>query len=290
MQAKKTLHIPGTHLGEGPVWDHRTQQLWWVDITPGLLHCFDPKTKENKSYSLGQMLGAAVPCQEGGFVLALQHGLGFFSPETGDLKIITDPEHDRPLNRFNDGKCDPAGRFWAGTMMITPPREAEGSLYCLDTDLRVEKKLSGIKISNGLAWTKDNSTFYYIDTLTQKLQAFEYDLRSGAISRGETVLKFLPEEFPDGMCIDDQDNLWIAFYGSSKVSCYNPRTGRQLAQIDVPAERTTSCAFGGKELDTLYITSAAEKGDPLGGALFSLQPGVKGRPCNFFCRATLILE
>ncbi|MFT4972242.1 MAG: sugar lactone lactonase YvrE [Saprospiraceae bacterium] len=169
MQAEKVLHIPNTQLGEGPVWDYRNNILYWVDIMNGLLHGFDPKNGSHHSHKFDQYLGAAVPCEDGQFILAMQHGFALFNPITKKLQPIANPESDLPNNRFNDGKCDPAGRFWAGTMAM-PGGPPTGSFYCLNNDLKVEKKLTNIHISNGLDWTTDGQKLYYIDTLTHKVQ------------------------------------------------------------------------------------------------------------------------
>lgn len=281
MKATPFLHIPNTSLGEGPVWDYRTQQFWWVDIPNGILHCHDYQSAKNKSYQMGQMLGSVVPCENGDLILSMQHGFVFFNPETEKLAPITDPEAHLPDNRFNDGKCDPAGRFWSGTMRINRPRLPTGSFYCLDNKLEVSKKLSNIIVSNGLAWNKAADKMYYIDTHTLKVQAFHYDLATGDIEKEKDALVF-EGIFPDGMCIDENDNLWIAFFRSGKVICFNPETGEKLEEIEVPASKTTSCAFGGEDLDTLFITSAANEGEPLGGAIFSIKPGVRGLKANFF--------
>ena len=281
MQAEPILQIKNTALGEGPVWDYRTQKLWWVNIPHGLIHHFDPKTGENRTYSVGQMVGGAIPCKSGGLILAMQHGFAFFDPSTGGLKHITDPERHLPLNRFNDAKCDPKGRLWAGTMAINPPRGAVGALYCLDTDLTLTKKVSDIKVSNGLAWTKDAKKMFYIDTRQFKMMSFDYDLETGNIENQQDFLNF-GSELPDGMTIDENDNLWAAFYLGGKVVCFDSRNGKTLDQIDVPARCTTSCTFGGEDLDTLFITSGMKEGDELGGALFAVQPGVKGRKADFF--------
>ena len=281
MKAVPFIHIKNTLLAEGPVWDYRTQELWWVDIPKGLLHCHHYKSGNNRSYSIGQMLGAAVPCEGEGFILAMQHGLAFFNPKNEMLNLINDPESDLPDNRFNDGKCDPAGRFWAGSMRINRPRKPTGSLYCIDKSLQVSKKLSDIKVSNGLAWTKDAQKMYYIDTHSLKVQAFFYDVTRGEIEKEKDALVF-EELYPDGMCIDENDNLWIAFYGAGQVLCFDPRTGQMLEEVKVPASCTTSCCFGGVHLGTLFITSAAKEGEDLGGAIFAVQPGVRGKKASFF--------
>ncbi len=281
MKAEPILHIKNTALGEGPVWDYRTGKLWWVNIPHGLIHHYDPKTGKNTTYSVGQMVGGAIPCKSGGLILAMQHGFAFFNPETGEMKNIIDPESHLPLNRFNDVKCDPKGRLWGGTMAINPPRDAVGALYCLDADLTLTKKVSDIKVSNGLAWTKAADKMFYIDTRQFKMMSFDYDLETGNIENQQDFLNF-GSELPDGMTIDENDNLWAAFYLGGKVVCFDSRNGKILDQIDVPALCTTSCTFGGDDLDTLFITSGMKEGDELGGALFAVKPGVKGRKADFF--------
>jgi len=282
MKAESVLQVPNTLLGEGPVWDYRSQELWWVDITNGLLHCYRPQNNSNQSYSIGQMVGGVIPCDKSGLILGMEHGFAFFDPQTETLEPIADPENHLPQNRFNDAKCDPAGRLWAGTMMIAEPRKKTGSLYCLDSTLLVIKKLSGITVSNGLAWNKAADKMYYIDTPTQIIQAFSFDISTGNIERLTNALTF-DKVLPDGMCIDEDDHLWVAFYGASKVGCFDPETGQQLAEIEVPAQNTTSCAFGGEDLETLYITSArADENDKWGGNLFEVKPGVRGNKADFF--------
>jgi sugar lactone lactonase YvrE len=282
MQAESILQIEHTLLGEGPVWDYRTNKLWWVDIPNGLIHCYNPENGNNQTVELGQMVGAAIPCENSDdLLLATQNGFAFFNPITKKLDPISDPESGKPLNRFNDGNCDPAGRLWAGTMAIDPPRDAVGALYRMDADLSVTKMVSDIKVSNGLAWTKNAEKMFYIDTRQFKMMSFDYDLETGHISNKKDFLVF-ENDLPDGMTIDENDNLWIAFYLGGKVVCFDSNNGEKLDEIKVPALCTTSCTFGGENLDTLYITSGAKEGDELGGALFAVKPGVKGRKANFF--------
>lgn len=282
MKAEKVLHLPNTQLGEGPVWDYRKKILYWVDIMNGLLHGFDPATNNHHSYKFNQFLGAAVPSTDNRFILAMQYGFAFFNPITNKLTPLIDPESELPLNRFNDGKCDPSGRFWAGTMEM-PGGRPTGSLYQLEQDLTVSKKLTNIHISNGLDWTKDGKKMYYIDTLTHKVQSFFYDQTTGAIEKEKDLFHFKEGvEYPDGMTLDANDNLWIAFYDLGKVVCFDGQNGNRLTTVEVPASLTTSCAFGGEDLDTLFITTAAKKKEELGGALFAVKPGVKGRKAHFF--------
>ena len=283
LKAELLIHVPETKLAEGPVWDHRDQSLWWVDIPNGKLYQYRPDSQSHTSYAVGHALGAAVPREQGGFVLALANGFAFFDPQTETLKSLVDPEEDLPHNRFNDGKVDPAGRFWAGTM-DTQEKDQTGSLYCLSPGtLQVDRVLVNLSISNGLAWTRDVKTMYFIDSPTQCVQAFDFDLEGTLLSNRREVLHFDPAfGTPDGMTIDGEDRLWIAFWEGSKVACFDPISGKQLDQIDIPARRITSCTFGGEKWDTLYITSAAKEGDPLGGAIFKASPGVQGSPVTLF--------
>jgi len=281
MKVEPIIKIENTILGEGPVWDYRTDELLWVDIPNGLIHSCNLENKTCTTDNIGQMVGAAIPCDNGHLLLAMQHGFAFFNRATKKLHHIADPESDLPRNRFNDGKCDPAGRLWAGTMSIDPPRDAVGCLYRLDIDLKVTKILSDIKVSNGLAWTMAANKMFYIDTRQNKMMSFDYDNGSGDIENQQDFLVF-DKELPDGMTLDENDNLWVCFYLGGKVVCYDSSTAKELQVIEVPAYCTTSCTFGGENLDTLYITTGAYKKSDLGGTLFAVKPGVKGLKANYF--------
>lgn len=270
-------------LGEGAIWQARDQRLYWVDIQPGRLHIFDPREGSDRAFELGQMVGTVVPRTRGGVMLALQHGFAAFDPQTGKLQPWTDPEEHLPRNRFNDGKCDPAGRFWAGTISLDhEPRAA--SLYCLEPNGRVHTKLSGVTNSNGIAWSLDRTSMYYIDTPTSQVTAFDFDMATGSLGPPRTVIT-VPANLgkPDGMTIDAQGLLWIAHWEGGCVGRWDPQSGRLLETIPVPARRVTSCAFGGPHLDELYITTARiglTASDlalqPLAGGLFRARPGVAG--------------
>lgn len=281
MKIEPILKIENTILGEGPVWDDQSNELRWVDIPNGLIHSCNMSKQTIQTDAIGQMVGAAVPCENGDWLLAMQHGFAFFNPTTKGLNKISDPESKLPLNRFNDGKCDPAGRFWAGTMSIDPPRNAVGSLYLLESDLTVCKMISDIKVSNGLAWNKAANKMFYIDTRQFKIMSFDFDLSTGDITNQDDFLVF-DGALPDGMTIDEHDNLWVCFYLGGKVVCFDSNTGKKLEEILVPAFCTTSCTFGGEDLDTLFITTGILEGDELGGTLFAVQPGVRGRKADYF--------
>lgn len=270
-------------VGEGALWDEQAQVLYWVDIMSNALYVYDPATGQNRHYDIGQHVGTVVLRRSGGVMLALANGFAEYDLASGKLTILSDPESHLPSNRFNDGKCDPGGRFWAGTMAYTN-QSTQGSLYRLDADLSVHKMLGNIAISNGIVWSHDKRTMYYIDTFAHNVRAFDYDNASGDISNERVVIPESPEmRMPDGMAIDANGNLWVAHFGGGCVRCWNPHTGQLIDQIDLPARQITSCAFGGEKLDTLFITSAALGLDtaalakqPLAGSLFSVKPGVTG--------------
>ena len=222
-------------------------------------------------------------------MLALKNGFASFDLETEQLTLIADPETHLPGNRFNDGKCDAAGRLWAGTMGIEP-KSASGHLYSLHPDLTVHRHLDNLTISNGLAWSLDHQTMYFIDSPTQQVVAFDFNLEMGTLSNQRVVIE-IPKEagLPDGMTIDSDGKLWIALWGGSQVAQWDPVSGQCLRQIPVPASQVASCAFGGPNLDVLYITTARIglsptdlATQPQAGGLFKTQPGVRGVPAYEF--------
>jgi sugar lactone lactonase YvrE len=272
----------GAALAEGPMWDDREGVLYWVDILRGQVHRADPASGADAAFSVGQPVGTIVLREAGGLMLAVREGFAAFDPETEVLTPIADPEAHLPGNRFNDGKCDPGGRFWAGTMAFSAEPGA-GALYRLDPDFRVHKMLENVTISNGLAWSSDHLTMYYIDSQPGTVSAFDYDLSTGAIQNRRIVIRV--EEglgLPDGMAIDADDKLWIAHYGGGCVRRWDPDTAEILETIPVPAANATACAFGGSDLGDLYITTAGGdnpdqlRADPQAGNLFVARPGVSG--------------
>ena len=280
----------GAKLGEGALWHLQGQRLFWVDILGQTVFVYDPINRINRSINVARDVGTIVPRRSGGVMLAVKGGFVSLDLQTEEVKEIAMVEADKPGNRFNDGKCDPGGRFWAGTMAydFTP---GSGSLYCMDDDLSVRKALANVTISNGLVWTQDETTMYYIDSGTSQIAGFDYDKRRGVISNRRTVVE-IPAEAGvlDGMCIDVNANLWVAIYGEGEVRCWAPSNGELLEKVEVPgAKLTTSCAFGGRDLDELYITSASEgltseeqDEQPQAGSLFVARPGVTGMPAFEF--------
>ena len=271
-------------VGEGAIWDARRQRLLWVDILGHLLFVYDPATGQNRGINLLQAVGTVVPRMKGGVVVALHNGFAHLDPDTERMTPIADPEADLPGNRFNDGKCDPAGRLWAGTMAFDGMRDRErGALYCLDADGSVTRKLGRVSISNGIVWSADARTMYFVDTVRNDVRAYDYDLDTGAIANERVTVRNDGDGHFDGMTIDAEGKVWIALFGGGAVKRYDPESGEQLATIELPVRCVTSCAFGGPDLDQLYVTSASYRltaaelaEQPLAGSLFRAAPGVRG--------------
>lgn len=307
----------GAVLGEGPVWHEG--RLWFVDIDLGTLNRFDPETGRCESRPVGPRLGCAVPGEDGLWRVAFSNSIGAFDWNTGRLDVLAEPEKGRVKNRFNDGKCDPKGRFFAGTMSAAVDEIGAGTLYRVDFaaggERRVGRKPSDgqeaksgdgqermsapdraacipivphVTISNGLAWSPDGRRFYHTDCLTYRIDVYDYDLDRGLPS-GRRELVRIPETvgMPDGFCMDAEGHLWVALWEGGAVLRLDGRTGAILARVDLPVSLVTSCAFGGEGLRDLYITTATvglspaqRASQPLAGALFRMRPGVPGCPVS----------
>ena len=270
-------------IGEGALWNSAEQVLYWVDIMGNKLHVHDPSGDPDRVMDIGQPVGTVVVRAGGGLMLALKDGFAAFDPQSGELDLLHDPEAHLPENRFNDGKCDPGGRFWAGTMAIDPV-EGAGALYCMEADLSVRKVLGGVSISNGIVWSLDGTRMYFIDSLRYDVQVYDYGVETGTIDN-ERVAFRVPREvgLPDGMAIDAEGMLWIAHFDGAKVCRWHPDSGEILQTIELPVSKTTSCAFGGPDLETLYITSGSlgmtdeeKEREPHAGGLFAARPGCRG--------------
>lgn len=272
-----------SELGEGALWDYRNGLLLWINIEGQIVNFYNPTTSDNREMFTGQKIGTVVPAESGKYVVALQKGIYFFDKETGAKSKITDPESDIKDNRFNDGKCDPNGRFWAGTMSMVGKKNT-GSLYRLDKDQSAHKMVDDVSISNGIVWSLDGTRMYYIDTPTQEVKSFDFDQETGKISNPQVAVEISKDlGAPDGMTIDEEGHLWIALWGGAAVGCWDPETGKLIRTIAVPAKNVTSCAFGDDDLETLYITTARVgtsdeelQSYPHAGGVFKVRPGVKG--------------
>ena len=275
-------------LGEGPVWRSETNDLVWVDIESSKVFCFSPSKGQNRSWNVGEKVGLAVPSQKGDLILGMTIGLARLDMQSGDVSPIIDPEKDYVNNRFNDGKVDPEGRLWAGTMGLDEA-PGVGSLYRLNRNLSIDKLFGNVSISNGMAWSADRKSFYYIDSPTRQIAVFDCDMNSGIVSNRRVAFE-LPDGmgYPDGMCIDNEGMLWVSLWQGWGVGRFDP-CGELLCKIEVPVECVTSCCFGGENWDELYITTSSRDLDeegrikqPLAGGVFRCKPNISGPPTNLF--------
>ncbi len=267
--------------GEGPIWWNGA--LYYVDIEGHEVHRYDPVSGEERSWNVGQRVGTVVPREAGGLVIAGDHGLFFLDEESGELSPIADPEADKPDNRFNDGKCSPDGRFFAGTISLVK-KTGDARLYRLDPDLSLHEAFGPVTNSNGIVWSGDGKTVYYIDTPRREVLAFDYE--DGQLRNPRTAVSTEAiDASPDGMTIDADDHLWVAFCHGACVVCYDPISGNELRRVELPCLETTACAFGGPELCDLYVTTGIHKSvvEEHAGRLFVVRGlGVQGvQSCAF---------
>ena len=268
-------------LGESPFYDSRTKTISWVDIPKGIIYTQTIDGRKD-SFCLGQAIGSAIPAEkEGSYILAATDGL--YLLEKGKATLIKSlKDFYEPYQRSNDAKADSLGRLWFGSSVDDGIHEASGNLFLLDGK-NVICKEANTKISNGMAWRSDNKKFYFSDTLQKAVFSYDYDLASGQISNKKVL--FTPEEgkgLTDGMCIDAEDNLWVAFWGGSRIEKRSGKDGSLLAVVNVDAKNITSCCFMGDNLDTLFITTSGNgltgKHD---GCLFTCKLDVCGKKCDY---------
>jgi len=271
-------------LGECPVWSAAEQALYWVDINAPSLNRFDPATGHNTAMAMPRSIGCFALRKSGGFVVALRDGIWLAGPNGALERRIADAPYDPVFHRFNDGRCDPQGRFLAGFM--NERRDANtAALLRLDPDFTLTPILADMMISNGLAFSPDGRTMYHADTPTHTIRAFDYDMLTGKPSSSRVFAQFFGEtDRPDGGAVDCEGNYWSAFYRGGKVVQLSPH-GKVLAEFAVPAKCPTMCAFGGEDLRTLYVTSARQQRDheelaqlPQSGGIFMMHVDVPGLP------------
>ncbi len=272
--------------GEGPIyWEGH---LYYVDIEGHALVKLNPVSREEFSWDMGERIGTVVPSASGDLICAGDSGIYQFCPETGLTTNLADPEADkRTDNRFNDGKCDSAGRFWAGTIS-TVKKQGDANLYQLDQGGTIHLKITGVTNSNGICWNDSLQSMYYIDTPSQKVMVYHYDRLSGDISNARTAVDFKDLDVdgsPDGMTIDSNGLLWVAMCHGGAVVCVNPEDGQLVNKIDFPCVETTACTFGGDRLDRLFVTTGVHKTleEPNAGSVFVVDGlGVQGLPANLY--------
>jgi sugar lactone lactonase YvrE len=242
-------------LGECPRWDADAQRLYWVDINGNALHRFDPVTGHNESMDIGQNIGCFAQDGRGGFIAGLRSGYARITAFGGDVIPLASPDFDPNSARFNDGRCDPQGRFWAGTMW-EPRDKTGGTVYRLDADGRFSVQANPTTITNGITFSPDGKTMTLADTPAHVLWAFDYDAASGELCNRRVLREYDPPSGrPDGACVDADGNLYVAMFQGGRVEKLSP-IGELLATIHVPVPNPTCCTFGGSDLRTLYITTA----------------------------------
>jgi sugar lactone lactonase YvrE len=274
-------------LGESPIWDARSGCLYFVDVLRGHVHHFLPADRSERTYEIDRSVGAVALGDDGDLVLAVADGFARLDPDSGAVRTLARVEHaaDR---RMNDGACDAAGRFWAGTMALDE-HEGGGALYCLESGARVRQVLAPVSISNGIDWSADNRHMYYVDTPTGRVDVFDFDLSSGTIAGRRPFVQVAPASgAPDGLTVDAEEHVWVTLWGGGAVHRVAP-DGSLDRVVPLPVTHPTSCAFGGEDLGDLYITTAtialdaaARAQQPHAGGLFRCRPGVMGRPAHRF--------
>lgn len=267
-------------LGEGPVWVEREAALYWLDIKGLKVFRFDGNG-DVRAWPTPFRIGSIAPRADGGFIAGTERGIALVDLHRGEFEIVAEPETDYPDNRFNDGKVDRSGRFWAGSMDDTE-KSAAGTLYRIDRDLGVSPIDGGYRVTNGPAFSPSGEIMYHNDSARRVTYAFDLDPEGSASNRREFIHHGAGEGYPDGMTVDSEGCLWIAFWDGWCVRRFSPE-GECLATIEMPVSRPTSCAFGGINLDTLFITSARiglDEGqlsrEPQAGGLFVANAEVRG--------------
>jgi sugar lactone lactonase YvrE len=273
-------------LGEGPVWSPKENVLYWVDILGKKLHRFDPAVSKDYILQMPESLTSVALRETGGLIGTFIKKIVGIDPKTGSYKEIAKIEPREQENRFNDAKCDRQGRFLAGTMNCHHLEKPHGSLYRIDPDHSVHCLQKEIACSNGLGWNPEGTVFYFTETHRHSIYSYHYDINNGSINDKKVFVQIDPKSgaFPDGLTVDRAGSVWGALYGIGQIVRYSPK-GKIEFVLQLPVPRVTSCAFGGKELDILFITTATEGMteeeihlSPLSGSLFAFKPGVKGIP------------
>lgn len=286
MQSVQNVFTARSRLGECPVWDAKHQQLFWVDIYNHRVHQFDPATGQDRYFDVGDVVSAIVLTDQDQVLMALSNRLALLNTQTSEITSLCQVDFSHPDTRFNDGKCDPQGRFWIGSISEAT---GEAALYRYDPDGSLHTMETGLTISNGLGWSPDGSTFYLTDSAQHHIYAYDFEAKTGAISNRRVLVDLSHESGePDGMAIDAEGNLWSALWNGWCITCFNP-SGQEILRVKMPVQRPTSLTFAGDNLTDLYITSASvglsqqeiQQGF-YAGDLFRLSTNSSGTPIQRF--------
>jgi len=278
-------------LGEGALWDERGGRLWWLDVPmPSRLHCLELNNASHSSWDMPEMITSMAVRENGrGLIVASHNGINFFDPASGELTRQLVPEPDQPDNRCNDGAADSRGRFWFGTMQNNIAADGSpiditansGTLYRLDPDLSLHPQVHHIGVSNTVCWSPDQTTMYFTDTLTGWIWAYDFDAETGTLGKQRNFAQF-ERGYPDGSTVDAEGYLWNCRWEGACVVRFAP-DGSVDRVVEIGSPLVTSCAFGGENLDTLYVTTARYQmpadslaQNPQSGGLFAIEPGVHG--------------
>jgi sugar lactone lactonase YvrE len=280
-------------LGECPVWDQRTARLHWVDIRAGLVHRFSPSDGSDLVIDVGQSVGSVGLGADGGLVVALRDGFGLIPTNSDRIDAIIEVEKPLIGNRMNDGRCDAAGRFWAGTIASAWEQEpGAGALYRLEQvgeSFGATQVLTDLTVANGIDWSPDERRMYFIDSPTQRIDVFDFDVDSGTIRNRRPFAEIpMGEGMPDGLVVDAEGCVWVALIGGGRLRRFSPLARFDL-DIELPVTLVTSATFGGGDLTELYITTAKHRltDDERGrqthaGSVFGCRPGPSGKPPHYF--------
>lgn len=285
------LHRSNAILGEGPFWDSGKRMIIYVDVEGRKICALRTESGAYGEMKVNSRIGLTIPAGRNKLLMGLQGSIEILDTASGEREFVTTIERDKPDNRCNDGKCDAAGRLWIGTMH-TEAKHGEGALYRYDGTLR--KMLDKVSVSNGICWSPDNSKMYYIDSMDYNIKAFDFDLINGEITNESIIAQ--TEFIPDGMCIDQEGMLWVAMWGGGCVHRYHPVTGEIIGKVMVDAPHVTSCAFGGPDMNRLFITTARSglsKSQlaqfPDSGSLFVAELPITGMPAHTFSTTRLCI-
>jgi sugar lactone lactonase YvrE len=283
----ESLKVKNT-LGEGIIWDAASACIWWTDIDGSKLYRYQPMDKQLDHWTTPERLGSFALISDSDFLICgFASGFAFFNPYSGQLQLLKKIEQNNPGTRLNDGRADRQGRFWAGSMVESGDQDA-GALYCLDQQLQVTRKVSGLNISNGLCWSPDSTVMYHTDTPSRLIHAYDFDAATGAIANQRCLVRTEKGCFPDGSTVDAEGYIWNAQWGASQVVRYSP-AGEIDFVLRLPVSQPTCVAFGGPQLDRLFITSATQGFDeqallaePEAGNVLVFQTNITGTPDSRF--------